>query len=86
MPELTVERVLKQVYGHREIKFMVLNVTNNGKQYIMRDFLFELSKPSTKLLSIIDGSNRDEKGEKAAQREEGLIEIDKNHFRLLQQV
>ena len=41
-PELTVERVLKQVQGHREIMSFLSDVTDNGKQYIERDFLFAI--------------------------------------------
>ncbi len=41
-PELTVERVLKQVHGHREIMRFLPDFTDNGKQYIERDFLFAI--------------------------------------------
>jgi hypothetical protein len=41
-PELTVERVLKQVQGHREIMRFLPDLTDNGKQYIERDFLFAI--------------------------------------------
>ena len=42
-PELTVERFLKQVKGHREIMHFLPDVTDNGKQYIERDFLFAIA-------------------------------------------
>jgi hypothetical protein len=38
--------------------------TDNGEQYIERDFLFAIVKTIKKLLPRIDGRNRDEKGEK----------------------
>ncbi len=41
-PELTVERVFKQVQGRREIIRFLSDVTDNGKQYIERDFLFAI--------------------------------------------
>ncbi len=40
--ELTVERVLKKVQGHREIMHFLYYLTDNGKQYIERDFLFAI--------------------------------------------
>ena len=40
--ELTVERVLKQVQCHREIMRFLSDLTENGKQYIERDFLFAI--------------------------------------------
>ena len=41
-PEYTVERVLMQVQGHREIMRFLPDVTDKGKQYIERDFLFAI--------------------------------------------
>ena len=41
-PELTVERVFKQIQGHREIMRFLPDVTDNSNQYIERDFLFAI--------------------------------------------
>ena len=41
-PEFTVERVLKQVQGYREIMRLIPDFSDNGKQYIERDFLFAI--------------------------------------------
>ena len=38
-PELTVERVLKQVQGHRDIIRFLPDLTDNGKQYIREVYL-----------------------------------------------
>ena len=43
-PELTVERVLKQLQGNREIMRFLPDLTDNGKHYIERDFLFAIVK------------------------------------------
>ncbi len=47
-PELTFERVLKQIQGYREIMRFLSDVTDNGKQYIERDFLFEIVNTNEK--------------------------------------
>ncbi len=39
---MTDKRVFKQVQGQREIKRFLPDVTDNGKQYIERDFLFAI--------------------------------------------
>ena len=86
-PELTVERVLKQVQGHREIMRFLPDLTDNGKQYIERDFLFAIVNTIDKNYfqeSMAEIEMR--RAKKAAQGEQGMIEIDRNLFGLLQQV
>ena len=85
-PELTVERVLKQVQGHMEIMRFLPDLTDNGKQYIERLSVCNRQYHRQKLLPRIDGRNRDEKSKKATQGEQGMIEIERNLFGLLQQV
>ncbi len=64
-PKLTVERVLKQVKGQREIIRFLSDLTDNGKQYIERDFsVCNRQYHRKKLLPRIDGRNRDEEGKK----------------------
>ena len=43
-PELTVERVIKQVQGHYEIMRFLPEISDTGKHYIERDFLFAIVK------------------------------------------
>ncbi len=49
-------------------------------------YCLQSSIPLTKTLQRIDGRNRDGESKKAAQGEQGLIEIDRNLNGLLQQV
>ena len=86
-PELTVERVLKQVQDQREIMHFIPDLTDNGKQYIESEFLFAIVNTIDKNYfreSMAEIEMRRTK--KAAQGEQGLIEIDRNLFGLLQQV
>ena len=85
--ELTIERVLNSVEGHRKIMRFLPDVTDNGKQYIERDFLFAIVNTIDKNYfreSMAEIEMR--RAKKAAQGEQGLIEIDRNLFGLLQQV
>jgi hypothetical protein len=41
-PELTVERILKQVNDHKEITRYLPRIDEKGKQYMERDFLFSI--------------------------------------------
>ncbi len=86
-PELTVERVFKQVQGDTEIMRFLSDLTDNGKQYIERDFLFAIVNTIDKnyfreLMAEIEMR----RAKKAAQGEQGMIEIYKNLFGLLQQI
>ncbi len=63
------------------------DLTDNGKQYIERDFLFAIVNTIDKNYfreSMAEIEIR--RAKKAAQSEQGLIEIDRNLFGLLQQV
>ena len=87
MPRIYFKRVLKQVQGHREIMRFLPDLTENGKQYIERDFLFAIVNTIDKnyfrkLMAEIEMR----RAKKAAQGEQGLIEIDRNLFGLLQRV
>ena len=78
-PELTVERVLKQVQGHREIMRFLPDLTDNGKQYIERDFLFAIVNTIDKNYfreSMAEIEMR--RAKKTAQGEQGMIEFDRN--------
>ena len=65
----------------------LLEVTENGKQYIERDFLFAIVNTIEKDYfreSMAEIEMR--RAKKAAQGKQGMIEIDRNLFGLLQQV
>jgi hypothetical protein len=65
----------------------LLDLTDNGKQYIKRDYLFTIVNTiDTNYFRESMGEIEMRKATKAAQREQGLIEIDRNLFGLLQQV
>ena len=86
-PELTVEKVLKQVKVHKQMMDYLPGLTENGKQYIERDFMFGI-------VNTIDRNYFREalaeievrRTNKAVKGEEGLIEIDEQIFCLLEQV
>lgn len=84
-PELTVDKVLKQVKGHRDVMLYLPELNENGKQYVERNFLFGIVNTIDKnyfreALAEIE-VRRTRKAEKG---EEGLIEIDKHIFGLLE--
>ena len=41
-PKSAAERLFKEVQGEREIMRLIPDFTDNGKQYIERDFLFAI--------------------------------------------
>ena len=86
-PEFTIKRVMKQVQGHREIMHFLSDLTDNGLQYFERETLFAIINSIDKNYlreSIAEIEMR--RANKAAKGEQGLIEIDRNLFGLLQQV
>ena len=63
------------------------DLTDNGKQYIEKDFMFAIVNTIDKNYfreSMAEIEMR--RAKKAAQGEQGMIEIDRNLFGLLQQV
>ena len=83
---LTVARVIKRVQSHSAIMLYLPTVSETGKQYIEREFLFDIVNtidPTFFRDALAELEAR--RGKKAAEEESSLIEIDKNLFELLQQ-
>lgn len=86
-PELTVERVLKQVKGFKQIMKYLPDLPENGKHYIERDFLFTIVNTVDRNYfreALAEIESR--RSQKAHQDADAFVEIDKNLFSLLEQV
>ena len=85
-PELTVERVLSQVKAHPSMLEYLPTISDTGKQYIERDFLFNVVNTIDPnffrdALAEIEGRRH----RKAAAEENSLVEVSDHSFNLLQQ-
>ena len=85
-PELTVERVIKQVKQHPGILEYLPHISDGGKQYIEREFLFDVVNTIDPKF-FRDGLAEIEarRTHRAAVEDRGMIEISDHIFNLLSQ-
>ena len=85
-PELTVARVIKMVREHKSVMQYLPTVSEDGKQYIERDFLFDIVNTcDPKFFRDALAELEARRGAKAAEEQKSFVEIDSNIFNLLQQ-
>jgi len=86
-PELTVANVMQQVKAHQQIMAYLPDFKDGAKNYIERDFLFcVVNTIDQQYFRQALAEIETRRTAKFAQAEDGLIEVDKHLFSLLEQV
>ena len=79
-PELTVERILKQVKDHKEITRYLPRIDEKGKQYMERDFLFSIVNTIDRRFFKEALAEVNARRLRNQDREQGFVEIDPSLF------
>ena len=80
-PELTVERVLKLIKGHKQLLAYLPDISEKAKQYIERDFLFTIVNTiDRKFFKEALAEIHARRVERAQEDEQGYVEIDPHLF------
>lgn len=80
-PELTVERVLKLIKGHKQLVAYLPDISEKAKQYIERDFLFTIVNTiDRKFFKEALAEIEARRAERTQEAEQGYVEIDPHLF------